>query len=144
VKVLTTTVNPLKPREASGRLAWALDVIHKDAVGHDKVKLFDKPAWDEKAHGNLDRFTSEARQLEYSWMKRSFRDSQLLFREAQINPQAAKDVERYLEKIEEILKDMQKGEYQDMRKGNFLRRLARHLGQEVKKEERQIRQGQQL
>ena len=138
MKDLTTAGNELRPKEASSRIAWALDIIHRDAVAHDRVKLLDKPAWDEKAHGDLDKFTSEARQLEYAWIKRSFRDSQLLYKEAQVNPKAVKDVERYLEKIEEILKAMEKGEYQDMRKGNFLRRLARHLGREVRKEKRNL------
>ena len=134
----STVGTELRPRELTVKLAWALDTIHKDAVGHDKAKAFDKPNWDKKAFGDLELFISAVRKLEDSWARGFYGDAKLLNEVAQKNPTVAKGVEKYLDKIEDILEDMRKGEYQDMRKGNFLRRLAHHLKGEVKKVGKQV------
>ena len=124
--------------ELCKRMIWALDVVHHDILGHDKTPPLNRAGVDAKMVEDLEKVTNLVRKFEDSFIKTIYNDAVKIQGEAQKNPAIAKQAEQILDKIEDVLEDIRNEEYQDMRKGNFLRRLANHLRGKVKKVGRQL------
>jgi len=119
-------------------MAWALGVLHNKILGHDKAPPINKAEWDAKLLEHIETYTNLVRKFEDAFIRSIYKDATKIQQEAQKNPAISGQVKKLLEQIEAILRDIRNEEYHDMRKGNFLRRLANHLRGEVKKGERQI------
>lgn len=135
---MATVTTEYSPDELCKRVIWALDVVHQDILGHDKAPSLSRAGMNHKTLEDLEKATNLVRKLEDSFIRSIYKDATRIQQEAQKNPAIAKQAEQIMDRIKGILVDVSKEEYRDIRKGNFLRRLAHHLSGKVKKGAKQI------
>lgn len=134
-----TASTGLTTAEACRRVFLSLGILYGQIKGHDKSSPLSRIQYDEQEFQRLQISTDLVRKLEDAFIKSLYRDAAAIQAQVQKDPKTAEQVERILKHIEELLKHVQREQYYDMKKGDFLRRLARHLRGETKLLGRQLK-----
>jgi len=127
----------LSPREAMVRLARAWKPLFGDINAHYRVDSKSKVILDERIAEEMRIFSSLERKLNDSFLQQLLHDAKLIGEEAKKN-RDYKTAENLLREVEALLMSIKRDELIRKKQASYLKRLAAHLGGNVRKIEREV------
>lgn len=127
------------PEELLRRIHKFIEYLYRDMKRHASHNAFQKIADDFQITRDQDKTKALSSKFEDSIMRQFYMDAKYLGEVGKRNPAYRPQIITSMKKIEELLKEIKKGQVYEMKKARFLAKMAGHMSHEIGKEVKEIK-----
>jgi len=140
---MATVTTALSPREAIIRLNGVLRELYGSVNAHGAASPGSRINWDRELVSDTTTFEIFEKKFNDALMQQLLADAKALYGKARQDPKLAPSVEQALQVVEDLLRGIKRHQWMSMKQAMYLRRLAKHLGGEIRGLERSLIQTEQ-